>query len=244
MQVPSRAKRVISALGLEPAARTARGFLERPTARRAHSDDDILRAALAYVLRSDDNCVDVGAHGGNILSAIVRLAPEGRHLAFEPIPDLAEQLRRRFPRVAVHNAAVAEESGQTTFEWVKTRPAVSSIRADPRVTEGQQVETIQVPLVRLDDVVTDSVAFIKIDVEGAEEGVLAGATETLARHRPLVVFEHGLSASVYGTSSGRIYDLLSAAMLRVFSVSGEGPYSREQFVEVVQSGDVWNFAAH
>jgi FkbM family methyltransferase len=244
MRVSSRAKRVISAAGLEPAARKARDFLSGPTDRRGPDDDAVLSAALAYFLRVGDNCIDVGAHAGGILADIVRLAPDGKHHAFEPIPALAENLRRKFPHVAVHNAAVGEGSGTTTFEWVKTRPAVSSIQADPRVTDGQQVETIEVPLVRLDDVVSDPVAFIKIDVEGAEEGVLAGAAETLARNRPLVVFEHGLSAAVYGSPSESIYDLFSAAALRVFSVAGAGPYSREEFVEVVQRGGVWNFAAH
>ena len=244
MNVSARAKRAISAAGLEPAARHARDLLSGPAVRRAHADDVILSAGLAYLLRPEDNCVDVGAHAGGILKDIVRLAPDGRHLAFEPIPALAEQLRADFPGVTVHAAAVAKDRGETTFEWVKTRPAVSSIRADPRVADGQEVETIRVPLVRLDDVVEHPVAFLKIDVEGAEEGVLQGAAETLSRNRPLVVFEHGLSASVYGTSSASVYELLSAAGLRVFSVRGDGPYTRDQFVEVVHSGDIWNFAAH
>lgn len=243
MHVSARTKRLITAAGLEPAARAARDMLSGPKVRRGRRDDAILCAALAYLLRADDNCIDVGAHSGDILAHIVRLAPAGNHMAFEPIPALAAELQREFPRVAVHNAAVAGESGSSTFEWVKTRPAVSSLRADPRVKGGEDIEQIDVKLVRLDDLVTAPVAFIKIDVEGAEEGVLVGASETLARYRPLVAFEHGLSAAVYGTSSGRIFDLLHAATLRVYSASGEGPYSRDQFDEVVQRGAVWNFVA-
>jgi hypothetical protein len=35
----------------------------------------------------------------------------------------------------------------------------------------------------------DNVDFVKIDVEGSETGVLAGARATLARHRPLLQLE-------------------------------------------------------
>jgi hypothetical protein len=52
----------------------------------------------------------------------------------------------------------------------------------------------------LDEVVseTDSVAFIKMDLEGGEFAALQGARRILERDRPLVVFEHaGLYRSVY-----------------------------------------------
>ena len=69
-------------------------------------------------------------------------------------------------------------------------------------------------------------AFVKIDVEGAEEEVLLGALETLRRHRPLVAFEHGLgSADVYGTTPDRIHDLLCGQLgYEIYGLDGDGPY--------------------
>ena len=57
-------------------------------------------------LTSDANCVDVGANVGDVLAEMVQIAPLGHHVAFEPLPELASVLTRRFPDVEVRNAAV------------------------------------------------------------------------------------------------------------------------------------------
>jgi len=44
-------------------------------------------------------------------------------------------------------------------------------------------------LEKLDDVVKDSVDFIKIDIEGHERECLEGAVRTLRKHQPLVILE-------------------------------------------------------
>ena len=88
-------------------------------------------------------------------------------------------------------------------------------------------------------------ALIKIDVEGAERQVIEGAIETLRRHAPIVVFEHGPGAQdEYQTSPEQVYDLLvSGAGMRIFDIDGVGPYSRTQFVDVYYK-PIWNFVAH
>src|SRR5256885_1214264 len=48
------------------------------------------------VLKQSSNCVDVGCHTGSILQHMLRLAPEGTHFAFEPIPNLYQVLRVKF----------------------------------------------------------------------------------------------------------------------------------------------------
>jgi FkbM family methyltransferase len=63
-------------------------------------------------LREDADCLDVGAHAGSVLREIVRLAPRGRHVAWEPLPGLAAGLRADFPGVAVREAALADQAGR------------------------------------------------------------------------------------------------------------------------------------
>lgn len=42
---------------------------------------------MRLVLENNSNCVDVGCHKGEILDEVIKLAPEGLHFAFEPLPD-------------------------------------------------------------------------------------------------------------------------------------------------------------
>src|SRR5262245_61716989 len=59
------------------------------------------------VLSADSSCIDVGAHTGEILQVILSIAPQGHHLAFEPLPGYADNLRLRFPRVQVFDCALS-----------------------------------------------------------------------------------------------------------------------------------------
>ena len=92
---------------------------------------------------------------------------------------------------------------------------------------GEEVREITVTTERLDDVlpVGFEPALIKIDVEGAELLVLRGAVDTVARHKPMVIFEHGVGGfERYGAAPGDLHDLLvTDCGLRIFDLAGEGP---------------------
>jgi FkbM family methyltransferase len=214
--------------------------------RRELRDEWALQVILAASLRADSNVIDVGANDGAVLDSIVRLAPLGRHIAYEPIPELHEILAHRYPQVDLRRAALSDSAGQATFKHVLDRPAVSGLRVRRDVQDSPgAVREIVVNTERLDDVLdVDYVpAVIKIDVEGAEFGVMRGAARTLERHRPLVLFEHGSGgADLYGTGPGDVFDLLDQCRLRIFDLDGKGPYSRELFEETFTE-PVWNFLA-
>ena len=75
---------------------------------------------------------------------------------------------------------------------------------------------------------------IKIDVEGAELGVLRGGERVLSRTRPVLIFEHVReTAALYGTTSDAVWDLLHRLGYRIFSAVGDGPFSRRDFAEAV-----------
>jgi FkbM family methyltransferase len=217
------------------------------TARREARDEERLRVLLAFVLDEDSNCIDVGAHRGGVLEHIVRLAPRGRHVAFEPLPELCAQLRARFPGVDVRESALSNERGERTFVFVQNHPALSGFRRRD-YPSTPVVREISVDVERLDDALPDDYvpALIKIDVEGAEREVLEGATETIARHKPFVVFEHGKGAAPhYGTHPRDLYALLcDRAGLRIFDLDGNGPFDLGQLERIFERGDRWNFVAH
>jgi FkbM family methyltransferase len=209
-------------------------------------DTELLVALMEEVLEPDSDCLDVGAHAGSALAEIVRLAPEGRHVAWEPLPQFAERLRHAYPSVEVREAALSNEAGAREFAHVPAEPGWSGLVARP-TPAGSSVETIVVQTERLDDALPDGVrpAFVKIDVEGAEELVLRGAVETLRRHRPVIAFEHGHgSADHYGSGPHSIHRLLVGELgYRIFGLDGDGPYDESRFAEIFARGKRVNFAA-
>ena len=245
-RVTSRRHKIIAAArraGLEDVLRDV-DALRSTAARRDRRDMRALRRLMALSLAEDACCVDVGANVGAVLRHMVEYAPRGHHVAFEPLPELAALLGREFPGVDVRNAAVSDAEGETTFYRVRGRDTRSSL--SERDAPPDQVEPIAVALTSLDAALPDGYvpAFVKIDVEGAEEQVLRGAAETLARHRPTVAFEHDESSRHFGTTSATIVALLAGAGLRVFDMKGRGPYDGAALERAVDAGKTWTFVAH
>jgi hypothetical protein len=151
--------------------------------------------------------------------------------------------------VDVHEAALSNHAGSSEFAYVEGSSEGCSgfifreLPTDREVT----VQQIEVRVEVLDDVLDPDYrpALIKIDVEGAEQQVIEGALNTLRRHKPIVVFEHGLgSANVYGTEPADIHRLFNdGAGLRIFDLDGEGPYSLAEFERAYNACERVNFVA-
>ena len=174
------------------------------------------------VLAKDSNCVDVGAHRGVLLEHMITLAPEGQHVAVEPLPKFAALLRENFAGVAIYECALGAQAGTSTFAHVTTNAAYSGLRQRPYDRPDEQVDEITVEVRTVDEVVGDRrpVRLLKIDVEGGELDVLHGATHVLTEDRPFVAFEFGNRASaVYGATAEDVFDTLTAAGLRVTTLA-------------------------
>jgi FkbM family methyltransferase len=206
-----------------------------------------LRRVLARVLTPTSNCVDVGAYNGRALAEMVRLAPRGRHIAFEPLPHKYRLLSRRFPGVDVRHGAVSNERGEATFTIVHDAAALSGLRNRWEGETTHQTTSVTVPVATLDtDLPADYVPhFIKIDVEGAERLVFEGAMETIRTHKPTILFEHGKGgADHYDTKPGDIYALLvETAGLRLYTPESDAPLSLDEFERLYEENEQWDFLA-
>ncbi len=214
--------------------------------------DRLTLAVMRKVLRPDSNCIDVGCHKGEVLEAMLRLAPQGRHWGFEPIPGLHAQLLRQFgARAQILPFALADHDGKAQFQHVRNAPAYSGLKRRSYAVSEPDIETLEVDLRRLDDLLPPETAvhLVKIDVEDAELGVLRGARQTLARHRPVVIFEFGLGASdFYGTTAQDLHELFNGLGMAVSTLKGflnaqEGLGLR-QFEEHFARNDEYYFVAH
>jgi len=61
------------------------------------------------------NCIDIGAHKGEVLADIIKFAPAGKHIAIKALPELASRLRKRFPRADVHEMALSDQQCEAQF---------------------------------------------------------------------------------------------------------------------------------
>lgn len=215
---------------------------------RNRKDDRNFKLLLRFMLRPDSNYLDVGASRGKFLRDVVRFAPGGHHIAYEPAPDSSEHLRSLFPWLEVRQVALSDHEGTATFVQV-VEPGFRGYSRLETYTDkstypaGLRTEALEVRTERLDGHLPEGWLphFVKIDVEGAELSVLEGGIGTLRRARPVVAFEHGDSPDA--DTSREIHRLLTeGAGLRVFDMDGEGPYDAAQFLEGLTSR--WNWLAH
>lgn len=160
------------------------------------------------VLRSDSNIVDVGANRGEVLGALIAIAPQGSHVAVEPLPRYAKGLVRRFPNVTVHQAALSDVGGTARFRRVVGASEHSSLDGFGHDASGRSVEYFDVTVKTLDEIAPQRVDFVKIDAEAAEYNIFRGAERVLAQ-RPFIAFE-------LGANHDKVWDFLTS---RGFSIN-------------------------
>ncbi|HOH03712.1 MAG TPA: FkbM family methyltransferase [Polyangiaceae bacterium] len=193
-----------------------------------HEVEDM--AFMMHLLQPDDLFVDIGANIGSytILAAV---ACEARVESVEPIRATFDRLvdnirlNRIEDRVRPHQIGVGDSIGELAFstEFDTTNRVVDESFAG-------KVERVQVTT--LDTLVGDqSPVFLKIDVEGHEDAVLAGAIQTLQKSQLLgVILEvnHAQPSTRDATKS-----LLSAG----FTPYRYEPFGRTLEVSTPQSGN-------
>ncbi|MGA2837608.1 MAG: FkbM family methyltransferase [Acidimicrobiales bacterium] len=204
---------------------------------------------LSFGLRRSANCLDVGANEGLFLADFRRIAPDGYHVAYEPLAHLHEMLVREYPEMDIRQRALSDHEGESSFVHV-TDPnyeGYSGFRVRPYPVDVP-TETISVKTERLDDHLPEGWLpdFVKIDVEGAEGLVIVGGIDTLRRSRPMMAIEHGWDGSEgFGCSDEEFFNLVSKDIgLRLFDMDGHGPFDRIRFLDTLHSGRHWNWIAH
>ncbi len=233
---------VVRRLGLTEHVRYVR-MVTTKRGRRGLRDDRQLAFFMASIISHDANCIDVGAHEGWVLREIVKLAPDGHHMAFEPIPKLAAKLTVDFPAVNVNGIALSDETSEMGF-YIADCPELSGLQR--REWLDTDYTEVTVPVRRLDDMVPagQRVDFLKIDVEGAQVLVLLGARRILADHHPTIWIEHGdRSAAAHGTTTADLWNLLMENGYRVWTADGEGPLDLAR-MQAANEMPMWTYMAH
>ncbi len=185
------------------------------------------RQFLNAFLRPGDTFVDIGANLGLFsLIAAHLVGPKGRVHAFEPCAKTLERLRgnvalNRFTNVTVHDLALSDSAGPREMVMAVDGMDAWNSLAQPYMGGNYTTETIRTDTW---DAFAEAhglgngVALMKIDVEGWEAPVLAGARGMLSRpDAPILQVEFtDDAAKAAGHSCADVYRLLEEFGYRLY----------------------------
>ncbi len=212
-------------------------------AERVYRDQQRLKIVLPELLEADSNCIDVGAHKGNFLNHVLKYAPKGEHLAFEPLRELYDQLKLDYPNINIYNLALSDYKGKATFIKVDNALAWSGFTEQEYPMKVKTTQ-MQVPVDKLDNIISTyfPVHFIKLDVEGAELRVLKGASRLLNENKPIVLFEFAaIHTTEYATDPKKIFQFFKKYGMKVYRLDMEVQFDQEGFESVYNSSYLSNY---
>lgn len=169
--------------------------------------------------RTPKLCVDVGAFRGHFSADIATRYPSTRVYSYEPNPQEYENLKsttRFLPNVTPVNVALGAAAGRATLNITKGTASSSLLKPLPSKTPAWQdvlvsQSEIDVEVTTLDEELSrlqiNHVDFLKIDAQGADYEVLAGATRSLSSGRISAIQVEVLIAPAYEyqASSSQVY---------------------------------------
>lgn len=177
-----------------------------------------------HILRPGDHFVDIGANIGSY-TILAGGAAGASVSSIEPIPltfrHLAANvaLNRLNDRVLCHSIGLSSANGVLRF--TTNLDTVNHV-----FTDTEAGPALDVPVMRLDDLLADSVQpiLIKLDVEGHELAVLQGAERVLADTRLLaVIMETNGSGARYGIEDQALFEAMAR---HGFDPFGYNPFER------------------
>ena len=148
------------------------------------------------LIRPGMTVCDIGANFGQHTIVMSKLVgPTGKVFAIEASPINSEYVRNtvtanKCDNVEVIQCGVWSNNTELTFSHVEDAEATSFCSNKDNIQEIEsnpscKYQTIQVSA--LDDLVTDDIDFVKIDIEGAELFAMQGARNLLVRKSPILM---------------------------------------------------------
>lgn len=135
----------------------------------------------------DNKCdvfVDVGAYIGDSIQSYISMYGSGyrKIYAFEISDDSVEQLKKNTENF--HDVTVIQKGAGDKFSVMYMNENTASSSAN-RAGSNENDETgTAVEIVAIDEELEDVPTFIKMDIEGAEQGALLGCQKIIAQHHP------------------------------------------------------------
>ena len=144
------------------------------------------------------NIIEVGANVG-LFTVLGGLCARGSYTAVEPLPEVADVLRRNLARnrlsaaIDVRQAAAVANPSDTPVEISipnegRSAPVGAHLTLGTEVTGRSSFRTISVPSIAFANLI-ERATLIKIDAEGIEAELLQSALGCVAQNKPTIVIE-------------------------------------------------------
>jgi FkbM family methyltransferase len=135
--------------------------------------------------------IDVGANIGALTVFLAqRVGPKGRVIAIEPQRAMYQLLCANMALNEMLNVRAIEAGAGRASDYAFVPQTDYSRPGNFGGVELIQDQGEPVPIISIDSLNLPQCQFIKIDAEGHEQAVIAGATETIARYQPVLYVEN------------------------------------------------------
>lgn len=148
--------------------------------------------ALKYV-KNFNHVVDIGAHVG--ISVIQWSSIFSKVTAFEPMIDHFNCLVKNtenLKNVICYNSAISNTDGSIYGAYRSTKNSGSFQLLDSNYSQPNKKsprKIYEISVKQLDSYNFENIDLLKVDVEGWELEVLKGSTETIKKHKPVLLIE-------------------------------------------------------
>lgn len=196
-----------------------RGDILNLEANRVHESSET--AYIRNVIKEGDIAIDVGAHIGYFTLIFSKLVgAKGSVFVFEPEPSSFGILQKNkdinmYSNIHLINKAITDKTG----DKIKLYLSEGNLGDHRTYDSHDNRKFVEVETIKLDDYVSDciskddidKISFIKIDTQGAEVGVIEGASNILTNNKNIKVMVEfwPLGLSLSGNSREKLLDILT-----------------------------------
>jgi FkbM family methyltransferase len=199
--------------------------------------EPLLQEALLEVARDCKLFTDIGANAGFYSMAVRATNLNCKVIAFECNPEMVAVLSSNIERnalegVVIRSEALSDSFGEAEFHVPAFTGSGGGSLRDLHPEEGEP-RRFKVSLIPFDSLELESVDLMKIDVEGAELGVIKGAISSIEKSHPTIFIELLRKwMGPFGSTPADVSRVLTDMGYSIFEIR------EQEVVQVLQISDV------
>lgn len=174
------------------------------------------------IVKKGDNVIDIGANIGYYTLLLSKLVGENGHVfAFEPEPNNFELLRKNVEVNGYKNVTLVQKAVSYKSEKCKLYLHGSNNIGNNTIYYYEGRKCIEIETITLDEYLKNKkIDFIKIDVDGAEGGVIKGMAELLKQDNLKIITEfYPKGFNEFGIKGDEYFNILQKNGFKMYGLT-------------------------